>query len=63
MKTTNLQYYIVIRKEKNLYIADAPVLGISDYGKTKTEVKKNITNAIQCHIDGLMKNNEYKIYN
>ncbi len=55
MKTTVLRYHVVIRKEGSSYIADVPTLGISDFGKTLEEAKKNVKNAIACHIEGLVK--------
>ena len=55
MKTTVLRYHVVIRKAGPNYIADVPTLGISDFGKTLEEAKKNVQNAIACHIEGLAK--------
>jgi len=55
MKTTILRYNIIIRKEKKDFIADVPTLGISDFGKTIEEAKKNVQEAIKCHIEGLIK--------
>lgn len=57
MKTTVLRYQVVIRKEGKNYIADVPTLGISDFGKTLEVAKKNIHEAIKCHIEGLIKTN------
>lgn len=57
MKTTVLRYQVVIRKQKGNYVADVPTLGISDFGKTLELAKKNVQNAIQCHIEGLIKTN------
>lgn len=55
MKTNLLKYNVIIKKEGNLYIADVPTLGISDFGKTVDEAKSNVKNAIEIHISGLMK--------
>ena len=55
MKTTVLRYHVVIRKTGSNYIADVPTLGISDFGKTLEEAKKNVQNAIAIHIEGLAK--------
>jgi len=58
MKTTVLQYNIVIKKEGKHYIAYAPTLEISDFGKSIEEAKKNIQEAITCHVEGLIKTND-----
>lgn len=55
MKTTVLRYHVVIRRAGPNYIVDVPTLGISDFGKTLEEAKKNVKNAIACHIEGLVK--------
>lgn len=55
MKTAVLRYNVVIRKEDKNYIADVPTLGISDFGKTVGSAKKNVKQAIFCHIEGLIK--------
>lgn len=57
MRTNTLKYNIIIRKEGKDYIADAPTLGISDFGKTIEEAKRNIKRAIKCHVEGLIKTN------
>lgn len=55
METTVLKYNVLISKEGNEYIAYVPTLGISDFGKTIDKAKKNVQEAIQCHIEGLIK--------
>jgi len=55
MKTTVLRYNVIIKKEGNYYVADVPTLGVSDFGKTVDEAKKNVEKAIQTHIEGLIK--------
>ncbi len=55
-----LNYRIVIEKEKyedglSVYVAYCPTLGISDYADTVEQAKKNMQEAIQCHIEGLIK--------
>lgn len=55
MNTKVLRYNIVIKKEGKDYIAHVPTLGISDFGKTVTEAKRNVKGAIETHIEGLAK--------
>lgn len=55
MRTNILKYNIIIRKEGKHYIADAPTLGVSDFGKTIEEAKENIKGAVKCHVEGLIK--------
>lgn len=55
MKKSPLRYNVVIRKEGKFYIANVPTLGISDFGKTVSEAKKNVKSAIEVHIEGLVK--------
>jgi len=55
MKTTILRYNVVIRKEGDFYIADVPTLGISDFGKSINEARKNVEGAIEVHLQGLTK--------
>jgi len=55
METTVFKYNIIIRRDKKDFIADVPTLGISDFGKTVEEAKKNVREAIKCHIEGLIK--------
>ncbi|OGK13721.1 hypothetical protein A3A93_05230 [Candidatus Roizmanbacteria bacterium RIFCSPLOWO2_01_FULL_38_12] len=55
MKTSILKYNVLFRKEDKYFIADVPSLGISDFGKTLEEAKKNVEQAIEIHIEGLVK--------
>lgn len=55
MRTNILRYNIIIRKEGRYYIAEAPTLGISDFGKSIEEAKENIKEALKCHVEGLIK--------
>lgn len=55
MDTKVLRYNVVIKKEEKEYIAHVPTLGISDFGKSMAEAKKNVKAAIECHIEGLAK--------
>ena len=55
MKTTLFRYHVIIQKEGKDYIAHVPTLGISDFGKTVSQAKKNVAKAIACHIEGLVK--------
>ncbi|MDO8609877.1 MAG: type II toxin-antitoxin system HicB family antitoxin [bacterium] len=55
-----LNYRIIIEKEKYenglpVYVAYCPTLGISDYGKTVEKAKENMKEAIECHVQGLIK--------
>ena len=54
-QTNILNYRVIIQKEKKVYVAYAPALGISDFGKTVDEAGKHIQEAIECHINGLIK--------
>lgn len=55
MKTNLLKYNVIIKKEGKFYVAYVPTLGVSDFGKTVEEAKKNVQDAIQIHVDGLVK--------
>lgn len=55
MKTNILKYHVLIQKEDKDYIAYVPTLGISDFGKSVEQAKKNVQKAIECHIEGLTK--------
>lgn len=55
MKTNILRYTVVISKEGKDFIANVPTLGIADFGKTIDQAKKNVQEAIACHIEGLVK--------
>lgn len=55
MNTTALNYRIVIEKEKqnrgHVYVAYAPSLGISDFGKSIEEATINIEKAIKLYVE------------
>jgi len=55
MKTNILKYNVLIKKEDKYFVAFAPTLGISDFGKTVDLAKKNLQEAMLCHIEGLIK--------
>lgn len=55
MKTQVLRYNVILRKEGKHNIAYVPTLGISDFGKTVDQAKKNVQGAIACYIEGLIK--------
>lgn len=55
MKATVLRYNTIIKKENKYYVAYVPTLGISDFGKTIDEAKKNVEKAIGVHVTGLIK--------
>ena len=58
MKSTILQYNVIIRKEGKDYIAHVPTLGISDYGKTVELASRHVEGAIRTHLEGLQKSGE-----
>lgn len=55
MKTTMLRYTVVIKREGKVFVSYVPTLGISDFGKTIEETKKHTHDAIECHVEGLLK--------
>lgn len=55
MQTNVLRYNVIIKKEGEDYVAYVPTLGISDFGRTLELAKKHIKEAIECHIEGLIK--------
>lgn len=55
MKTNILKYNVFIRKDGNDFVAYVPTLGISDFGKSISDAKKHVQDAIAIHIEGLMK--------
>jgi len=55
MKTNVLRYNVIIKKEGKEYVSYVPTLGISDFGKTLELAKAHIKEAIECHIEGLIK--------
>ena len=58
MDTKVLNYRIIVEKEKQnkgyIYVAHAPSLGISDFGKTIDEAVKNMEKALKIYIDTLI---------
>lgn len=55
MKTKVLRYNVLIRREGKYFVSYVPTLAISDFGKTIDSAKKNVHDAIECHIEGLIK--------
>jgi len=55
MKTTALKYNVMIKKEGKYFVAYVPTLGISDFGRTVDDARKNVEQAISIHIEGLIK--------
>jgi len=55
MKTTALKYNVMIKKEGKYFVAYVPTLGISDFGRTVDDARKNVEAAISVHIEGLIK--------
>jgi predicted RNase H-like HicB family nuclease len=58
MKTILHNYRIIIEKErqnkKEIYVAYAPTLGVSDFGETIEEATTNIENAMRVYIETLV---------
>jgi len=58
MKTTILNYRIIIEREKQkndyVYVAQVPTLGISDFGKTIGEASSNVKKAIKLYVKTLI---------
>lgn len=55
MKTTVLNYNVILQKEGKVFVAYVPTLGIADSGKTVEEARKHVQEAIECHVEGLIK--------
>ena len=55
MKSTVLKYNVMIKKEGKYFVAYVPTLGISDFGRTVDDARKNVEQAISIHIEGLIK--------
>ncbi len=57
MSQNQLNYRIIIEKDvlnkKDIYVAYAPSLGISDFGNTVELAQKNITKAIELYLEVL----------
>ena len=64
MVTKVLNYRILVEQEvtpqtkKVVYVAYCPKLGISDWGATIDEALAHIQEAIECHIESLVKHKE-----
>lgn len=64
METKVLNYRIIIEKEasprtkKVLYVAYCPKFGISDWGTSIDEALAHMQEAIECHIESLVKHGE-----
>ena len=62
MKTTVLNYHIVISSEKmqgkTVYNAYSPTLGVADWGKTIEEAVSHIQGAITCYLEALAKDHQ-----
>lgn len=58
METKALNYRVIVEKERSkkglVYVAYAPSLGISDFGKTVEESVNNIEKAIKLYIETLV---------
>jgi len=55
METNVLQYNVIIRKEGYKFVSYVPTLGISDFGVTIDQAKKNTYQAIETYVEGLIK--------
>lgn len=64
METKVLNYRILVEKEesprrkKMVYVAYCPKLGISDWGSSIDETLLHMQEAIECHIESLVKHGE-----
>lgn len=58
MNTRVFNYRVIVEKEKKgksyVYVAYAPSLGVSDFGKTTDEAVENISVAIKLYIETLV---------
>ena len=56
MKDIIYTFRIMVEKDGKGYHGFVPTLkGVHIYGKTIAETKRNLNEAIQCHLQGLMK--------
>lgn len=55
MQTTVLRYNVIIKREGKHFVAYVPTLGISDFGSSVDLAQKHVKDAIQCHVEGLIK--------
>lgn len=64
METKVFNYRIIIEQEavprtkKAVYVAYCPKLGISDWGTTIDAALEHIQEAIECHVESLVKHKE-----
>ena len=64
METKVFNYRIIIEQEvlprtkKTVYVAYCPKLGISDWGATIDDAIGHIQEAIECHVESLVKHRE-----
>lgn len=64
METKVFNYRIIIEQEavprtrKAVYVAYCPKLGISDWGATIDDALEHIQEAIECHVESLVKHKE-----
>lgn len=62
METKVLNYRILITPEKHegrtVYNAYSPTLGVADWGETIEQAKHHIKGAIECHVEGLIEDNQ-----
>ena len=59
MKDSTYTFRIIIEPDGKGYHGFVPLLrGVHTYGKTLRETKKNLREAIQCHIQGILKDRE-----
>lgn len=58
METKALNYRVIVEKERSkkgfVYVAYAPTLGISDFGKTVEQAVDNIEKAIKLYIETMV---------
>lgn len=54
METRIFNYRIIVEKEKNIYNAYCPTLGLADYGETIDGTLNRITKLVKFHIESLV---------
>ena len=64
METKVLNYRIIVEPEthektgKVVYVSYCPKLGVSDWGRTVEQAIAHIREAIECHLESLVKHGE-----
>ena len=59
MQSKKYQFTAHFREEEGVIIATVPALrGCVSYGKTLAEAEKNIREAIECHVEGMLEDGE-----